>query len=248
MSDTHATETLQPCVAVTGANRNIGAHLAARFLDEGFGVVAHYRSETAAIERLAARGARVVRGSFDDAAACTDIAERLAAAAPSLRAIIHNASSFAPTAADIPAAATQFQDFFAVHMLAPYILNTHLAAHLDGTPEAPADIIHITDIYADNPAPAQDLYCATKAGLQNLSLAFAKRYAPRIKVNAIQPGPISFEAWHDENHRSAVLEATPLGRMGSPEAIYAAVRAIMANDYQTGAVIPVDGGRRLGRG
>ena len=57
MSDTHATETLQPCVAVTGANRNIGAHLAARFLDEGFGVVAHYRSETAAIERLAARGA-----------------------------------------------------------------------------------------------------------------------------------------------------------------------------------------------
>lgn len=247
MSDKSDEQTLQPGVLITGAGRNIGAYLAHRFLDDGFAVAAHYRTDTETVAALAERGARLVQGEFGDAEACAAIAGRIAEVAPRLRAIVHNASSFAPTRPELAEATLQFQDFFEVHMLAPYVLNTRLAEHLTGTPESPADIIHITDIYADNPTPKHDLYCAAKAGLQNLSLAFAKRYAPRIKVNAIQPGPISFPEWHDETRRSEILDATPMGRMGTPEAIYRATRAVMANDFQTGAVIPVDGGRRLGR-
>jgi len=235
-------------VLITGTSRNVGAHLAHRFLDDGFAVVAQYRNDSDAIRRLAERGARLVQGDFTTAAATETIAQRIDDIAPALRAIVHNASAFSPTRETIGDAAAQFQAFFEVHMLAPYILNTRLAPRLHADAgEQPGDIIHITDIYADNPAPDYDIYCATKAGLQNLSLAFAKRLAPRIKVNTIQPGPISFEPWHDANSREQVLAATPLERLGSPEDIYTATRAVMANNYQTGAVIPVDGGRRLGR-
>lgn len=234
-------------IVITGTSRNIGAYLAARFLDAGQPVIAQYRSETGTITELVARGAIPVQGDFASPEATLQIAETLSAAAPRLRAVIHNASAFAPTSEDVSKAAQQFQTFFEVHMRAPHLLNTRLAGHLRGPGKRPGDIVHITDIYADNPAVPYDIYCATKAGLQSLSLAFAKRLGPDVKVNAIQPGAISFENWVDADQRRAMLEATPLGRTGSAEAIYQAIRAVLDNDYQTGAVIPVDGGRRLGR-
>lgn len=242
-------DTAQPgAVVITGANRNIGAHLAGRFLDDGYPVIVQYRSATAALDRLVERGAIAVQGDFSDAAASQDVAERLAAATPTIRAIVHNASTFAPTDDEPAQAAEQFQAFFEVHMRAPYLLNTRLADQIQGPDGSAGDIVHITDIYADNPGPQYDIYCATKAGLQNLSASFAKRLAPDVKVNVIQPGPISFESWVSEAQRAAMLQATPLARTGSSEAIYKAVRAFMDNDYQTGAVVAVDGGRRLGSG
>src|SRR5699024_10940027 len=144
-----------------------------------------------------------------DAAAIRSVAAAVGAVAPRLRAIVHNASAFAVTDADDNDAARQLQQFFGVHMLAPFLLNRALAPHLDGSPERPADIIHSTDIYADNPAPQYDAYCASKAGSQNLALAAAKRLAPTVKGNVIQPGPISFQAWHDPAQQAQVLQTTP---------------------------------------
>lgn len=233
-------------VVVTGANRNIGAHIANRLIDEGFSVIAVYRSETDDVTHLIERGAHAVQGEFADTASTRAIAARIRALAPRLRALIHNASAFAPTDDDIEAASDQFQAFFEVHMRAPYLLNTELADCLAGSREAPGDIIQITDIQADNPKPVYDVYCATKAGLQNLGLSFAKRLAPTIKVNMIQPGPISFQDWVDEAGREQTLAATPLQKTGTPETIYTALRGCMDNPFQTGAVIAVDGGLRLG--
>lgn len=232
-------------VVVTGTNRNIGAHMAHRFLDDGFAVIAHHRTPSEATDALAARGAIPIRGDFADTDSILAVADAIAERAPRLRALVHNASAFAPTAEGARAAAEQFQTFFDVHMRAPYLLNTRLAGCLRSI-DGPGDIVHITDIYADNPNVAYDVYCATKAGLQNLSASFAKRLAPHVKVNAVQPGAITFEDWVDADQQQSVLEATPLGRTGSPEAVYRAVRAFMDNDYQTGAVVAVDGGRRLG--
>ncbi|WP_353250821.1 SDR family oxidoreductase [Salinisphaera sp. T31B1] len=233
-------------ILITGANRNVGAHLAHRFIDDGYAVIAQYRSHTDEIERLAARGAQLVQGEFGDRDSCLAIAQRIGAVVSGLRAIVHNASAFAPTRSTPTDAADQFQAFFEVHMLAPYLLNTSLAPLMTGSAATPADIVHITDIHADRPVSEYDVYCATKAGLQSLALSQAKRLAPAIKVNVIQPGPLSFEAWHDPACREAIIADTPLRRTGTPEHVYRAIAAIMGNDFQTGAVIAVDGGRRLG--
>lgn len=232
---------------ITGAGRNVGAHLCRRLLDDGQPVIAHYRSRTDAIAELETAGAVVVQGALGDAEAITAVAEQVQSAAPKLRGMIHNASAFAPTPDDPAAAARHFQHYWGVHMLAPFLLQRHLEPMLSGHDDKPADVIAITDIYADNPTPEYDIYCATKAGLQSLALSAAKRLAPQVKVNVIQPGPISFTGWHEPDARDRILADTPMQRSGGPEAIYTAVRGILDNDYQTGAVIAVDGGRRLGR-
>src|SRR5699024_5473092 len=232
-------------VFITGAGRNLGAYMAQHLHAAGQPVIAHYRSRTTQTAALAAAGVDLVQGDFSAAEAIAAVAAKVQEAAPRLRAIIHNASAFAPTAAADLAAARQMQEFFTVHMLAPFLLNRLLAANLAGSAEEPADIIHITDIYADNPAVEFDSYCATKAGLQNLALSAAQHLAPAIKVNVIQPGPIHFQDWHDTIQRQRVLAATPLARTGGAAAILTAVKGILANPFQTGAIISVDGGRRL---
>src|SRR5699024_8840992 len=120
---------------------------------------------------------------FDSADAIQTTAAAIRAASPRLRAIIHNASSFAPTHAADSAAATQLQAFFNVHMLAPFLLNRALLDCLLNRHGTVSDMIHMADIYADTPAVDYGAYCATKAGLQNLALSAAKRLAPSVKVN-----------------------------------------------------------------
>ena len=235
-----------PPILITGASQRIGAHVARRLLEAGEQVLVHYRSETDELKALQAAGADTLAADFADAAGIQAFAKAVRARYPQLRAVIHNASAFAVTCDDAHDAAQQFAAFFNIHMLTPFLLNRELSACLQAQGDAPADIIHITDIYADNPAPQYDVYCATKAGLQNLAVSAAKQLGPAIKVNIIQPGPIDFATWQSAAQQAEVLDRTLLKRTGGPEAIYQAVRSLMDNDFMTGAIIPVDGGSRWG--
>lgn len=234
-------------ILITGAGRRVGLHLAERLLDDGAAVIAHYHSETKGVARLRERGAAVLPGALDTADGALALAAAVREAAPRLRAVVHNASAFSPSGDDPRAAADQFRRFFAIHMQAPWLLNTELAPLLRASQAQPADIVHITDIFAERPNPAFDLYCSSKAGLENLSMSFAQRYAPHIKVNCIRPGPILFQPTHGEKTRAQILAETPLGREGGAEPVYLALRALLDNDYVTGVALPVDGGRHLTR-
>ncbi len=236
---------LENAVVITGAGRRVGFHLAERMLMLGRPVIAHYRTRTEEIERLGAAGAVCLQADLADPDGGPRLADAIRDVAVSLRALIHNASAFEKTAPSTTDALRQMDAFYAVHLRAPFALNRDLAPLLRACPERRSDILHITDIYADNPNPLFDAYCATKAGLQNLALAFAKGLAPKVKVNVVQPGPILFKEWHSPEARKQVLSETLLGEEGGVEAIGIAVEAILQNPYQTGAVIPVDGGRRL---
>jgi len=233
-------------ILITGAGRRIGAHMARRLLESNQPVLAHYRTKTDDITALEKAGADCIAADFADASGVRTFALAVRQRYPQLRGVIHNASSFGPTVADTDQAAQQFLDFFNIHMLTPFILNRELASCLQTADETATDIIHITDIYADNPAPEYDAYCATKAGLQNLALSAAKHLAPKVKVNIIQPGPIAFADWQAGEQQQNVLRRTLLERAGGPEVIYQAVRSILDNEFMTGAVIAVDGGRRWG--
>ncbi len=234
-------------VLITGAGRRVGLHLARRLLQDGARVIAHYRSSGENLETLRAEGAQLVQGDLATVDGSLAVAEAVRAMTPALRAIVHNASAFSPTADDPREAASQFIQFFGIHMQAPWLLNTTLEPLLRASASHPADIVHITDIFAERPHPEFDLYCATKAGLENLSLSLARRLAPRIKVNSIRPGPILFMPSHTPEARAKVLAETPLGREGGPEPVYRALRALLDNDFITGAALPVDGGRHLAR-
>lgn len=236
----------KPPILITGAGRRIGLHIANRLLDDGHRIIAHYHQPTPGIESLINRGATTIQASLDKTEETFALIKSVSEATSALRAIVHNASAFKATPAEASTASKLFHQFFQIHMLAPYLLNVGLAEQLRANPGSnPTDIVHITDIFAVNPKPEFNIYCATKAGLENLSQSLAKQLAPTIKVNSLQPGPILFKDSHTESMRHRVIQETPLGYEGGPEVIYQALRFVLDNNYITGASIPVDGGRHL---
>ena len=95
------------------------------------------------------------------------------------------------------------------------------------------------------PFKRRSAYAASKAGVIAFSKAIAMEWAPEVRVNTIEPGPILFLDEHGDAWRQQVLAKTPLAREGGLEPIWQAVQLLMQNDYMTGASIRVDGGRAL---
>jgi len=232
-------------ILITGAGRRVGLHLAERLIAAGHPVVAHSHHESTALGGLRAKGALTTISDLTDDEALPALVRFIEGHVQSLRAIIHNASIFQITSDNLQTAVEQFQRMIAIHATVPLYLNNSLFALLSACREECADIIHITDIYADNPNPKFDAYCASKAASQNIALSSAKKFAPKVKVNIIQPGPILFQDWHSQELRNQILAETLLQREGGVESIGLAAEAILANNYQTGAIVVVDGGRHL---
>jgi pteridine reductase len=70
---------------------------------------------------------------------------------------------------------------------------------------------------------------------------------PRVRVNAILPGPVLFPPDMPEAERQAAIAATLVKRAGTPQNVAQAVLFFVENDFVTGVCLPVDGGRTLGR-
>jgi dihydromonapterin reductase/dihydrofolate reductase len=112
-------------------------------------------------------------------------------------------------------------------------------------PGQPADIIHLTDYVAQYGSTNHIAYAATKAGLENLTLSFAKTFAPSIKVNSISPFLIMFNENDTEEYRTGALAKSALGIEPGPDVVYQAVRYLMENPYVTGECLNLDGGRSV---
>lgn len=228
-------------ILITGASQRIGLYCAERLLDDGHPLIVTYRSEREGIERLKQRGALALPADFASEAGILAFIDRLKQHTDSLRAIVHNASDWLE---ETPGEeATVFTQQFNVHMLAPYLINLNCQALLENS--TPADIIHISDDVARKGSAKRLAYCASKAGLDSLTLSFAARFAPQIKVNGIAPALIMFNADDDADYRSKTLKKSALGIEPGPLVIYQSLRYLLDNPYVTGTTLTVNGGRHL---
>ena len=108
-------------------------------------------------------------------------------------------------------------------------------------------IVNVSSVVAAAGNPGQANYAAAKAGLEGMTRSFARELAScNITVNCVAPGFIDTDMTRalPEESRQALLKQIPLGRLGSPEDIAAAVAylASPAAGYVTGAVLHVNGG------
>jgi len=243
MSD-DSNEMSPPRVAlVTGANRGIGLATARGLRDAGFSVAATYRSTP-----IDEPGIYAVRCDVNDSesvdAAFSDVEEALGP----VTVLVSNAG----ITNDGLMLRMSEDDFTSVidsnltggFRVAKRSVKSMMKARW-------GRIIFISSIVGIGGQAGQANYAASKAGLHGLARSLAKEFASRnVTVNVVAPGPIATDmtAALTDDQLSAMTDVVPLGRMGSPEEIAAAV-AFFASDaagYVTGTVLPVDGGMAMG--
>jgi NAD(P)-dependent dehydrogenase (short-subunit alcohol dehydrogenase family) len=246
---------LQPTAAstsrvalVTGAADRIGAAIATHLAAEGWKVVIHYRSSAdkakAAVDRIKAAGGAAAMAKADLVNRRQRAALIAAAAKPfgPLTLLVNNASSFErDSVADLEEAL--WDAHFAVHAEAPAFLSRDFAAQL---PEgAEGNIINIIDERVLDLSPAFFSYTLSKAALWTMTKTLAQSLAPRIRVNAIGPGPTVppphvTQAAHDRR-----LKELPLGHAADADDIADGVLHILAMRSMTGQMIALDGGEHI---
>lgn len=231
-------------ILITGGAQRLGRHCAERLIDDGHPVIISYRRERPELEALREKGIVTLAADFSSEAGILDFIARLKATTPALRAIVHNASDWAPDSRGDDAGAS-FERLFRVHMQAPYLINLHAQALLEAGDEPLADIVHMTDYVAVKGSKKHAGYAATKAGLDNLTLSFAAMYAPRIQVNAIAPAMIMLNEGDDEAYAAKARAKSAMQMIPGPGVIYESLRYLLDNRFVTGVTLPVDGGRHL---
>lgn len=228
-------------ILITGAGQRVGLHCAHRLLEDGHRVIFTYRSERPGVKTLRDLGAIGVFADFSSEASILAFITELKTHTDSLRAIVHNASEWLAENGDGEAEA--FTRMFNIHMLAPYLINLHCADLLQRS--SPADIIHIGDDVTRKGSSKHIGYCASKAGLDSLTLSFAARYAPSIKVNGIAPALLLFNPDDNEAYRAKALAKSALGIEPGSEVVYQSLRYLLDNPYVTGTTLTVNGGRHV---
>jgi pteridine reductase len=112
-------------------------------------------------------------------------------------------------------------------------------------PRGGGKIVNIVDVAGEMIWPGYFAYSVSKAALMAVNRGMAKAYAPSIQVNGIAPGPVLFPDYYTAEQKQSAIERTLLKRAGSPADIVNAIVFLIENDYITGEIIHVDGGRHL---
>ncbi len=236
---------LDNAIFISGAGQRIGLYLAKQFLIETeFPVVFTYRTERPGVRELLEMGALGIQVDFDDDSAIESILAVVQSQVKSLRALIHNASTWADDQ-QVAAQPALFSSMYRVHVELPYQLNLTLQPLLQASATATSDIVAITDSSIDIANDTHIAYVASKTAMQSMVQNFAKSYAPAIKVNAIAPGLILFNEGDSEAYKQQRLAQSAIGIEPGPEVIWQALYFLLHNPYITGTTLPVDGGRGL---
>lgn len=235
-------------VLVTGAGRRLGRAMALDLAAHGWTVGVHYLSSRdeadAVVGQIIDDGgqAAAIAADLSDLADTESLVARTVDAIGPLTCLINNASLF-----EMDTVETVTPDSWQAHLdtnlRAPALLTQAFAAQLPAGGDG--NVINVLDQRVWRLTPYFLSYTTSKSGLWTLTRTTAMGLAPRIRVNAIGPGPTLPSSRQTEAQFDAQCRATPLGRGASPAEICAAVRFILAMPSMTGQMIALDGGQHL---
>jgi hypothetical protein len=233
---------------VTGGSRGIGRAIAECYAEAGADVMIASRKldacEQAAAEISATTGRRVEAaachvGHWDD---CDRLIDETLERFGRLDILVNNAGMSPLYSSLVEISEELYDKTLGVNLKGPFRLGVRAGAYMidhDG-----GSIINVGTVGSLLAGPTELPYCCAKAGLNALTVGLADAYAPKVRVNAILPGPFRTDitnAWTPAQREGRYV---PLGRIGEPEEIagLALYLASPSASFTTGAIIRVDGG------
>jgi len=238
---------------VTGAGRRIGRVLALEAARAGYDVAVHHRAsvaeaeETAQAVRALGRRAVLVHADLSDETAVRGLIDQISTEGAQELApvtlLVNSASAFEDDRVG-GLSRDRWDLHLETNLRAPIVLTEAFAAAL------PADVqglvINIVDQRVLRPNPQFFSYSLAKAGLWWATQTLAQALAPRIRVNAIGPGPTLPSVHQAPGEFEAEAAGTLLQRRATPDEVAAALRYLIDATSVTGQMIAVDGGQHLG--
>ena len=234
---------------VTGGAKRVGRTITLELARAGANVVINYNNsstqadETAAEAEALGVAALPIQASVADYDAVGNMVNEAVKRFGTIDVLVNNASMF--LADPLPTNDLRIWHssidtlvhgpFYCANRIAPVMLEN------DG-----GVIISIGDLSAFEPWPGFAGHAVGKGAVLSLTRQLALELAPRIRANAVVPGPALRPLDYDDAKFERVADDTLLGRWGTPEEVAHAVLFLVEADYITGEVITVDGGQRFG--
>jgi len=227
---------------ITGAAKRIGKEIALDLARRGARLAVHYRSSEAEAKKVAGTSGVVFQADLRDIGAVEEMFQGIAAKLGGLDILINSASVFSAATAD-DATPDHWDLQMDTNARAPFFVAQRAARLMRA--RGAGKIINIADVAGEVIWHSYLPYSVSKAALIAVNRGLAKAYAPDIQVNAIAPGPVLFPEHYTEQQKQAAIDRTLLKRAGNPQDIVNAVVFLLENDYITGEMIHVDGGRHI---
>ncbi|RMA43684.1 SDR family oxidoreductase [Rhodophyticola porphyridii] len=242
---------------VTGAGKRIGRAMALTLAEMGYDVAVHFASSHAEaaetvneIRELGRKAVSLQADLLSEEETVGLISRAAEALEAPVTVLVNNASIFEY---DTLSSATResWDRHIGSNLRAPFLLTQAMAAQMpaalrrEGEPVAEGLVVNMIDQRVRKPTPEFMTYTIAKMGLWAFTRTAAQALAPRIRVNAIGPGPTMQGARQSAEHFAAQRAATLLERGADPADICNALRYLIGAPAVTGQLICVDGGQHL---
>ena len=244
----------QKVALVTGSGkRRVGAQVAEALAARGFALVVHYRSSAAeATETAAALATQFgvtavpIQADLGDEAAVKRMVAETRDRFGQIDVLVNCAAIWNRkrledvTAADV-------REHLDANLLGTFLTCQHAGLAMVAQPTGGC-IVNVGDWADVRPYRDFAAYFPSKAAIPGLTRVFAVELGtrnPKVRVNAVLPGPVLLPPEVSDEERQQSIAGTLVNREGSPAHIAAAVLHFIDNDFVTGTCLPVDGGRSV---
>ncbi|MEE2693889.1 MAG: SDR family oxidoreductase [Pseudomonadota bacterium] len=234
---------------VTGAGNRIGRAIAGALGVAGWNVAVHYHKSRASAENLVdeikrrGSGAMAIQADLSNQDQLQAILPEINGSLGLVDCLINNAAVFERD--DLNTLdQMSWGSHLAVNLTAPLLLTQAMASGLSN--KANGNVINIVDQRVWNLTPHFVSYTISKSGLWTMTRTLALALAPRIRVNAIGPGPTLPSKRQTKAKFKSQWKSVPLQRQTTVEEIGEAILYILGAQAMTGQMIALDGGQHLG--
>ena len=230
---------------VTGGARGIGAAISRELAAAGAKVCVNYRAGNETANAIAAEiGGIALQADVGDPSAAAELVAAAEGELGALSILVNNAGITRDTLI-ARMSNEEWNDVIETNLGGAF--NTCRAVARGMMKRREGSIVNVTSVVGIHGNPGQTNYAASKAGIIGLTKSLARELGSRgVRANAVAPGYISTELTNvlPDEAKDAILQATPLARLGEPADVAGSVRFLCSDEarFVTGAVVLVDGG------